>query len=83
MIPRCLKPAKAVPHPRQATIPLAPAAPHVPSVMMDTAHQPKHPALKRPIRDNSDKKDARQSIPHAAIGQQFAAPRQPSNHNSP
>jgi len=83
VIPRCLKPAKAVPHPRRATIPLALAAPHAPSAMMDSAHRPKHPARKRPISNGSDRKDARQSLAHAAIGQHPGTRTLPSNPNSP
>ena len=75
MIPRRLNPAKTVFHPHRATIPLAPAAPHVPSAIMDRTHRSKHTALKRPIWNGSDRKDAPQSIAHAAIGQHPGAPR--------
>jgi hypothetical protein len=83
VIPRRLNPAKADIHPSRATIPLAPAAPQVPSVIIDRAHRSKHTALKRPIWNGSDRKDAPQSIAHAAIGQHPDTPRRSSNHNSP
>ncbi len=83
MTPRRLNPAKAVTDPRRATTPLAPAAPQVPLGMMDGAHRAEHPALKRPIWNSRDRKDARQSIAHAAIGRHPGAPSPPSNHNSP
>ena len=83
VIARRLNPAKADIHPSRATIPLAPAAPHVPSAMMNRTHPPKGPAAKRPIWSSRDKKDAPQSIAHAAIRQHPGAPSPPSNHNSP
>jgi hypothetical protein len=51
--------------------------------MMDSAHRPKHPARKRPISNGSDRKDARQSLAHAAIGQHPGTRTLPSNPNSP
>jgi len=83
VIARRLNPAKADIHPSRATIPLGPAAPQVPSVIMDRTHRSKHTALKRPIWSSRDKKDAPQSIAHAAIGQHPGTPTRSSNHNSP
>jgi hypothetical protein len=51
--------------------------------MTNTAHRSKRPAPKRPIWNGSDRKDAPQSIAHAAIGQHPGTPTRSSNHNSP
>jgi hypothetical protein len=83
VIARRLNQAKADIPPSRATIPLALAAPCVPSMMTNTAHRSKRPAPKRPIWNGSDRKDAPQSIAHAAIGQHPGTPTRSSNHNSP